>query len=135
MKERVCSEIDFRREIDVFGETINEICRLIHRSLNNDRRIREDGTQSDSPTRAGGVSRMSPSAVTPKVRFASLVEEFRSNRKIILPSVEGDSKKRFGSSGLKVNNKIFAMLAKDRLVVQLPQQRVKLLASSGDGDR
>lgn len=40
--------------------------------------------------------------------------------------------KMFGSPVLKLGGKVFAMLVKGRLVVKLPQERVrKLLASSG----
>ena len=41
----------------------------------------------------------------------------------------------FGSSALKVNNKIFAMLFADRLVVKLPEHRVDQLVEAGDGLR
>ena len=39
----------------------------------------------------------------------------------------------FGASALKVNNKIFAMLWKGRLVVKLPRERVDTLIAAGDG--
>ncbi len=77
---------------------------------------------------------MRPSSLTPKARFASLIEEFRGHPKITLPILESQSTKRFGSSGLRVDDKIFAMLSKNRLVVKLPRQRVAQLVSSGDGD-
>ena len=77
---------------------------------------------------------MSPSNVA-QARVASLVKEFRGNPNVTLPSVEPQSKKRFGSSGLRVDNKIFAMLSKDKLIVKLPQQRVEFFISSGDGER
>jgi TfoX/Sxy family transcriptional regulator of competence genes len=41
--------------------------------------------------------------------------------------------KMFGSSGLKVCNKIFAMLVKGKLVVKLPKERVASLVASGQG--
>jgi len=41
----------------------------------------------------------------------------------------------FGSNGLKVNGKIFAMLVHGRLVVRLPKPRVDALVASGDGER
>ena len=41
----------------------------------------------------------------------------------------------FGSSALKVHNKIFAMLFAGRFVVKLPRQRVDQLVDAGDGLR
>jgi TfoX/Sxy family transcriptional regulator of competence genes len=39
----------------------------------------------------------------------------------------------FGSSGLKVGGKLFAMLVKDELVVKLPRHRVQQLIAAGSG--
>jgi hypothetical protein len=36
---------------------------------------------------------------------------------------------------LRINDKIFAMLVRGRLVVKLPRQRVDELIASGDGER
>jgi hypothetical protein len=64
-------------------------------------------------------------------RFARLIETLLNS-----PDVSYTiDKKGFGSSALKVNNKIFAMLAKGRLVVKLPRQRVDALIEEGDGER
>ncbi len=41
----------------------------------------------------------------------------------------------FGSEGLKVADKVFAMLVKGRLVVKLPAPRVDELIDDGVGDR
>lgn len=39
----------------------------------------------------------------------------------------------FGSAGLKVKNKVFAMLVKGKLVVKLPRERVEALVSAKRG--
>ena len=43
--------------------------------------------------------------------------------------------KRFGSTELRVNDKIFVILSKGRLVVKLPRRRVDALLASGAGER
>lgn len=46
------------------------------------------------------------------------------------------SQRGFGSDALKVNNRIFAMLASDdRFVVKLPRARVDALVAGGHGER
>jgi len=82
----------------------------------------------------GGIPFMSHSLITPEERFATIVEAFRSNQNVTPPTDELQSKKRFGSSGLKIHNKIFAMLVKGKLVVKLPKPRVDALIASGDGE-
>jgi TfoX/Sxy family transcriptional regulator of competence genes len=77
---------------------------------------------------------MNHSSITPEERFALVVEELLSNPDITPPSVGPQSKKRFGSSALKVKNKIFAMLVEGRLVVKLPKHRVDALVLSGAGE-
>jgi len=42
--------------------------------------------------------------------------------------------KMFGSAGLKVNGKVFAMVVRGRLVAKLPKPRVDELVASGDGE-
>lgn len=52
-----------------------------------------------------------------------------------LPGVTQEGK-GFGSSGLRVGGRIFAMLSsRGDFVVKLPRRRVDELVSSGDGDR
>ena len=45
------------------------------------------------------------------------------------------ARRSFGSTSLKANGKIFAMLVKDHLVVKLPQERVNALIEQGVGER
>ena len=78
---------------------------------------------------------MSHAPGTPEERFAALVEEFISDSAVTLPLDGLPSNSRFGASGLKVHNKIFAMLSRGRFVVKLPKQRVDALVASGDGER
>ena len=78
---------------------------------------------------------MSHPPITPEEHFATIVEEFLSNPDVTPPSDGPQAKKRFGSSGLKIQNKIFAMLVKGKLVVKLPKPRVDALVASGDGER
>lgn len=40
----------------------------------------------------------------------------------------------FGSAGLKVNGKVFAMLVKGKFVAKLPRERVDQLVASGTGE-
>jgi TfoX/Sxy family transcriptional regulator of competence genes len=78
---------------------------------------------------------MNNPAITPEERFATIVEELLSNPHVTPPSDGSESKNRFGSSGLKIHNKIFAMLVRGRLVVKLPKPRVDALIASGEGER
>jgi hypothetical protein len=48
---------------------------------------------------------------------------------------EGGARRAFGSTSLKTDGKIFAMLVKDRLVVKLPARRVEELVTDGVGER
>ncbi len=58
--------------------------------------------------------------------FIKLVEAFSHN-----PEVSRG--KMFGSTGLKVNGKVFAMLTKGNFVAKLPKERVDELVAAGDG--
>jgi hypothetical protein len=78
---------------------------------------------------------MSHPPITPEERFATIVEELLSHPDVTPPSDGPQSKKGFGLSGLRIHNKIFAMLVKDKLVVKLPRPRVDALIASGDGER
>ncbi len=62
-------------------------------------------------------------------QYAALVETFLSE-----PGVT-QSGRGFGSSALKIDGKIFAMLTKGALVVKLPRERVDALVKAGEGER
>ncbi len=71
-----------------------------------------------------------PAAVGSSVaQFAELVEHFTHDADVTLPEHGGG----FGSSALKVDGSIFAMLAGDQLVVKLPRARVTELIDAGSG--
>jgi hypothetical protein len=74
---------------------------------------------------------MSQPQSTPDERFAAIVADLRAAHGFSGPS-EG---KGFGSSGLKIHDRIFAMLVRDQLVVKLPKARVDALVAAGDGER
>lgn len=64
-------------------------------------------------------------------RFIELVEEFASSPGVTVPGEPGP--RGFGSSALKVNGSIFAMLSHGRLVLKLPATRVGSLIATGAG--
>jgi hypothetical protein len=68
---------------------------------------------------------------TPDERF-DLVVEALIQQPGVTPPGPGRS---FGSGGLKVEGRIFAMLVRGRLVVKLPRGRVDALVDAGDGVR
>lgn len=59
--------------------------------------------------------------------FASIVRTFANDRAI-------SQSRMFGSPGLKIGGKVFAMLVKGRLVVKLPKERVESLVASRKGE-
>ncbi|HKE50017.1 MAG TPA: hypothetical protein VKE25_00765 [Actinomycetes bacterium] len=65
--------------------------------------------------------------------FADLVDLLVSEPGVTPPAPAGRAAQTFGSSALKVNNKIFAMLSGGRLVVKLPADRVRTLISADQG--
>ena len=69
--------------------------------------------------------------MTPGERFDELVGEFLDMPGVTLPG----SGRGFGSLALRVEKKIFAMLAQERLVVKLPAARVDVLVAAGEGVR
>ncbi len=68
-----------------------------------------------------------------EARFAAVVRKFRGAANVTPPEGGAGPHMRFGSNGLKVDGKIFAMLVNGRLVVKLPRERVQDLVSSGAG--
>jgi hypothetical protein len=75
-----------------------------------------------SPDRAGPGS-----AADGEAAFESVVAAFARDAKVT-------TAKMFGSAGLKVNGKVFAMMVKGKLVVKLPRERVDDLVSPGRGE-
>ncbi|HEY5221908.1 MAG TPA: hypothetical protein VIJ18_02495 [Microbacteriaceae bacterium] len=85
------------------------------------------GTGSDNDAAIGADALGRP----PETRYGDLVEYFASQPGVVPPGV-GDG---FGSSALRVNGKIFAMLVRAQLVLKLPTARVDELFADGAGSR
>ena len=73
-------------------------------------------------------------ASTPEARYARLASSLLKTGGVTQDS-RGGKTRRFGADALKVNNTIFAMLTRGRLVVKLPRARVDELIASADGER
>jgi hypothetical protein len=71
----------------------------------------------------------------PEERWAALVETMLEASRATYGSPDSGPQRAFGSTSLKTDGKIFAMLVKDRLVVKLDRHRVDALVASGDGER
>ena len=71
-------------------------------------------------------------AVTAEERWAALVEKILAEGAATYGNESGPQQ-AFGSTSLKTNGKIFAMLVKDRLVVKLDRRRVDALVAAGWG--
>jgi hypothetical protein len=74
---------------------------------------------------------MPRAAVDPEERFAVLVDALAGQTGVTAP--HESSRRGFGSSALKVNGSIFAMLTRGHLVVKLPRDRVSTLIQDGIG--
>jgi TfoX/Sxy family transcriptional regulator of competence genes len=59
-------------------------------------------------------------------RFAGVVGELEGEPEVSTGTM-------FGSPGLKVSGRVFAMVVKERLVVKLPRERVQALLAAGSG--
>jgi hypothetical protein len=68
-------------------------------------------------------------------RYADLVARLESEPDVQPPSATGGHTRGFGANALKVDSRIFAMLAHGRLVVKLPRKRVDELVMTGVGVR
>lgn len=75
------------------------------------------------------------SQITREARFATIVEALRGEPDVSYGADAPGSKRGFGSSALKVDGKIFAMLVRGTFVVKLPRPRVDALVAAGDGER
>ena len=72
---------------------------------------------------------------TPAARYQALIELFRAEPDVSPPSVGVGHTRGFGANALKIDGRIFAMLAHERLVVKLPRARVDELVANGTGLR
>jgi hypothetical protein len=78
-----------------------------------------------------------PRAASKPDLFASVVAAFANDPRVEAPLAEDatatEGQGKFGSRGLKVDGKVFAMPSKGRLVVKLPRARVAELVASKKG--
>jgi TfoX/Sxy family transcriptional regulator of competence genes len=63
--------------------------------------------------------------------FEGIVAAFARDPRVTPPAAERGA---FGSNGLKVDGKIFAMLVRGSLVLKLPREVVEALVASGRGE-
>jgi hypothetical protein len=65
--------------------------------------------------------------------FAGIVKALGDRPGVAKPEAPAGSARRFGSSALRVQGRIFAMVSRGRLVLKLPPHRVAELIGSGEG--
>jgi TfoX/Sxy family transcriptional regulator of competence genes len=75
-----------------------------------------------------------PSSPAASARWEALVAEVLASGSATYGNQDGP-KRAFGSTSLKTDGRIFAMLVKGRLVVKLPAARVNELVDEGAGER
>jgi TfoX/Sxy family transcriptional regulator of competence genes len=77
---------------------------------------------------------MSAPRPAPEERYAAIVQQIVAED----PEVSADSvtaKRMFGmNGGMKIAGKLFAFLAKGRIIIKLPKQRVDALIAAGHGE-
>ncbi len=78
---------------------------------------------------------MSEPHATAEERYESLCRTLLEEPSVTRESDTTPHRTGFGSSALKVDDKMFAMLVKGWLVVKLPQHRVDGLVALGQGER
>jgi TfoX/Sxy family transcriptional regulator of competence genes len=71
----------------------------------------------------------------PDERWATLVETMLAASDATYGATASGPQRAFGSTSLKTNGKIFAMLVNGHLVVKLDRRRVEALVASGAGTR
>jgi TfoX/Sxy family transcriptional regulator of competence genes len=71
---------------------------------------------------------------SPEEHFAAVVDDLLDEPGVTPPGADAASGRKFGSNGLKVHNKIFAMLVGGHLVVKLPAERVAELIAAGKAE-
>ncbi len=74
-------------------------------------------------------------AQAPQERFTALAATLLGQPGVTRSSDATRPKRDFGSSALRIDGKIFAMLVSGRLVVKLPRHRVDALIALGEGER
>jgi TfoX/Sxy family transcriptional regulator of competence genes len=94
--------------------------------------LAERGTKTGRPKGTIAITSTDP-------RIGKLVEAFRADQKLRAVAETFDANNtpsrpwKFGSNGLKVNGKLFALFTQGTLVVKLPKERVAALVANGDG--
>lgn len=72
----------------------------------------------------------------PEAEFVLIVARLRNKPGVTPPSDREGTRRKFGSNGLRINGRVFAMLsAEKRLIVKLPRERVDALVKAGEGER
>ena len=75
-------------------------------------------------------------ATSAEQRFEALGRALvKADARVASPETERAAGNRFGASGLKVDGKLFAMVARGQVVFKLPAARVDALVEAGAGER
>jgi len=95
-------------------------------------------TLPDENAKGSRVKKMQATAA-PDPRVRKLIETFRADPTLRAVAETFDASstssqpRKFGSNGLKVNGKLFALFTQETLVVKLPKAQVDALVAKGDG--